>query len=74
MLNLKRTFYQSKNGSCVGRGEEEDGSGAASQPVDGDDSFILPMGTCVGPFGDPRPWGKFTLMNEEESEIVTSKH
>jgi hypothetical protein len=28
------------------------------------DFFILPFDQCVGPFGPPRPWGKFTLMQE----------
>jgi hypothetical protein len=27
-----------------------------------DDYFILPFDECVGPFGEPRPWGKFTLV------------
>ena len=58
MRNLKRSFYKSTDGSCAGRGEETN----APQPVDGDDSFIIPLGDCVGPFGPPRPWGKFTVL------------
>ena len=40
---LIRTFFSSQNGSCL---EETD-------------RFVLPLNTCVGPFGRPRPWGKF---------------
>ena len=25
------------------------------------DSFVLPTDICVGPFGEPRPWGNFSL-------------
>ena len=40
---LNRSFYASKDGSCSKR----------------TDGFDLPLGECVGPFGKPRPWGKF---------------
>ncbi|KAL3762517.1 hypothetical protein ACHAW5_008443 [Stephanodiscus triporus] len=59
MGNIKRTFYRSGDGSCAGRGGE--GSGDA-MGHNGDDSFVLPLDECVGPFGPPRPWGKFTLL------------
>mmetsp|Transcript_33209 Transcript_33209/g.56457 ORF Transcript_33209/g.56457 Transcript_33209/m.56457 type:complete len:171 (+) Transcript_33209:33-545(+) len=62
MKNLKRTFYPSTDGSCAGRGGENDGG--TNAPVDGDDSFIIPFDSCVGPFGPPRPWGKFTLLDD----------
>jgi hypothetical protein len=42
--HLVRSFYPSTNGSCTG---------------DADD-FTLPLHTCVGPFGKPRPWGNFS--------------
>ena len=66
MKNIRRTFYPSTDGSCAGRGfggEERS-----------DDSFILPLDVCVGPFGQPRPWGKFTLLfdydyRREEVEV-----
>lgn len=31
-----------------------------------DDSFILPIDACVGPFGPPRPWGKFSLIHKRK--------
>jgi len=65
MRNLKRTFYQSQDGSCAGR--EDSQRNSAPQPVDGDDSFILPLDDCVGPFGPPRPWGKFSLDGDVKS-------
>lgn len=67
MRNLKRSFYQSTDGSCAGRGEETN----IPQPVDGDDSFFIPLGDCVGPFGPPRPWGKFTLLLADDDENDT---
>eukprot|EP00578_Thalassiosira_sp_NH16_P003386 CAMPEP_0181139946 /NCGR_PEP_ID=MMETSP1071-20121207/35049_1 /TAXON_ID=35127 /ORGANISM="Thalassiosira sp., Strain NH16" /LENGTH=177 /DNA_ID=CAMNT_0023226879 /DNA_START=49 /DNA_END=582 /DNA_ORIENTATION=- len=77
MRNLKRSFYQSKDGSCAGRGEEKgDGGGGGAtnvQPVDGDDSFTLPMKLCVGPFGPPRPWGKFTLLGDDDGDVEESE-
>lgn len=27
------------------------------------DYFVLPTDTCVGPFGEPRPWGTFTIVD-----------
>mmetsp|Transcript_18817 Transcript_18817/g.52309 ORF Transcript_18817/g.52309 Transcript_18817/m.52309 type:complete len:84 (+) Transcript_18817:2-253(+) len=27
------------------------------------DVFILPLDICVGPFGEPRPWGEFHLLS-----------
>ena len=54
MRSMRRTFYPSTDGRCAGwGGEGEERS---------DDSFILPLDVCVGPFGPPRPWGKFTLL------------
>ncbi|KAL3827454.1 hypothetical protein ACHAXA_003188 [Cyclostephanos tholiformis] len=58
MKSIKRTFYPSMDGSCAGRGGRE--------LVD-DDTFILPLDVCVGPFGPPRPWGKFTLLLDRDN-------
>jgi hypothetical protein len=44
---LHRAIYPSKNGSCAGR-----------HP----DTFDIPLGVCVGPFGVPRPWGTFAIL------------
>ena len=41
---LIRTFYSSNDGSCV----------------NATDSYKLEYDTCLGPFGEPRPWGVFT--------------
>ena len=41
---LRREFFASTNGTCTGA------------PTD---TFDLPLGVCVGPFGKPRPWGVF---------------
>lgn len=61
MNNLKRTFYQSRDGTCAGRENLDQLNG-------NDDSFTLPFDTCVGPFGPPRPWGKFTLVDDVVDE------
>ena len=42
---LTRAFYATKDGSC---------GGSAT------DNYDLPVDTCLGPFGKPRPWGVFT--------------
>lgn len=77
MSDIKRTFYKSMDGSCVGRGEGGDAKNSIPQPVDADDSFILPLDVCVGPFGPPRPWGKFNLLfdnddREEEGGVIST--
>ena len=66
MSDIKRTFYKSMDGSCVWRGEGGDAKNGIPRPVDADDSFILPLDVCVGPFGPPRPWGKFTLLFDDD--------
>jgi len=51
--NLKRTFYTSKDGSCSS---------------DVDYSWTQPFEVCEGPFGLPRPWGKFSLVDGDDVE------
>lgn len=41
--HLDRSFFNSVNGSCTER----------------TGGFSLPLDACIGPFGKPRPWGKF---------------
>ncbi|KAL3801384.1 hypothetical protein HJC23_006994 [Cyclotella cryptica] len=86
MMNMKRTFYKSDDGTCSNtlslKEMLESAEGAAAGDVasgtydhyitqlDGnDDYFILPFDQCVGPFGPPRPWGKFTLVQEDELSL-----
>ena len=40
---LRRTLFRTQDGTC---GDETD-------------RWTLPLEECVGPFGQPRPWGKF---------------
>ena len=47
---LQRTFYTSNDGSCSS---------------DVDYSWIQPFEVCEGPFGYPRPWGKFSLVDDD---------
>ena len=67
MRDVKRVFYESTDGSCVGK--ENDGDVV-------EDYFMLPLDECVGPFGPPRPWGKFSLLfdddHEYELEVVST--
>eukprot|EP00929_Paragymnodinium_shiwhaense_P113081 TRINITY_DN81349_c0_g1_i1.p2 TRINITY_DN81349_c0_g1~~TRINITY_DN81349_c0_g1_i1.p2 ORF type:complete len:169 (-),score=16.60 TRINITY_DN81349_c0_g1_i1:296-802(-) len=42
-VSVLRTFYDSTDGSCSGIR----------------DTYTLPLGVCLGPFGAPRPWGVF---------------
>lgn len=56
---LKRTFYKSKDGSCS----------------EVDYSWVQPFEVCEGPFGPPRPWGKFSLVHSgENNDVVDSRH
>ena len=43
--HLDRSFFASRDGSCQNRTGGFDG---------------LPLHTCIGPFGKPRPWGEFS--------------
>ena len=55
---FKRSFYESEDGTCLG---------------DVTDSFnALPLNECVGPFGEPRPWGKFELIGFVPEEEIKS--
>jgi hypothetical protein len=51
---LKRTFYKSKDGSCL----------------EVDYSWVQPFEVCEGPFGPPRPWGKFSLVDRKNNSDV----
>ena len=42
---LERSFFRTNDGTCT----------------DETDNYSLPLEECVGPFGKPRPWGKFSL-------------
>ena len=51
---LVRTIFEaSSNSSC--------------QSSNADDHFSIPLDTCVGPFGKPRPWGILEAIVEAES-------
>lgn len=51
---LHRSFYETTDGSC------------GSEPSD---DFRLPLGQCVGPFGDPLPWGSFEIVLDNEMSV-----
>jgi hypothetical protein len=51
-----RRFYSSTDGSCR----------------DETDLFELPFDECVGPFGQPRPWGIFEVM--QITNILETSH
>lgn len=79
MRSLKRRFFESGDGTCRdnGRsngavtGNENNGdseSGGGNGDDEDEDSFVLPFDVCVGPFGPPRPWGKFTLLDEHDDD------
>jgi hypothetical protein len=50
---LGRFIFPSVNGTCTG-------------PVT--DTFDLPLDTCIGPFGAPRPWGNLTLVTSASDQ------
>ena len=49
--NIKRIFYASTNSACIG------------EPTD---EFVIPLHQCVGPWGEPRPWGILTRIDSNE--------
>ena len=49
IVGIKRIFYKSTNSTC---------SGGMTDSFDD-----IPVGTCVGPFGDPRPWGLLKIVH-----------
>lgn len=53
-VNIKRTIYASSNGTCVQRTDE----------------FVLPLNQCIGPWGEPRPWGKLILLQDLETTLT----
>eukprot|EP00040_Diaphanoeca_grandis_P042968 m.266547 g.266547 ORF g.266547 m.266547 type:complete len:138 (-) comp67975_c0_seq1:148-561(-) len=52
---LKRSFFSSTDGSCFNR----------------TDGFDLPTNECVGPFGQPRPWGSFNCITNHTFSSLT---
>ena len=50
--SLVRTLFRTNDGTCV----------------DATDSWTLPLDECVGPFGKPRPWGKFTVASPDDAK------
>lgn len=82
MLSMKRSFYKSQDGTCsnvvqsqevlevLERGYYYDNFATLMQD---DDYFVLPFDKCVGPFGAPRPWGKFTLVQDEETKVFVGQ-
>ncbi len=55
---LVRTIFDTDNSTCLGIG----------------DTFEIPMDECVGPFGKPRPWGSFTLVQGEDGKDESVIH
>jgi hypothetical protein len=56
---LLRTIFDTENGTCRG------GSSTTSE-----DKFRIPLNECVGPFGEPRPWGTFSLIQGQNKNVV----
>lgn len=50
---LRRRIFPSSGGSC---------SSSNSSDID---KFLIPLFECVGPFGQPRPWGTFSLLRAD---------
>ena len=49
---IVRSFFVSVDSSCENRS----------------DGFAIPTGVCVGPFGQPRPWGRFVVQSSVGKE------
>jgi hypothetical protein len=46
---LFRTIFDTEDSTCRGAS----------------DTFRIPLNKCVGPFGKPRPWGSFSIIQEQ---------
>jgi hypothetical protein len=56
---LTRTIYgRSYDGTCSKSDREDD------DDDDDVDRFTIPLNECVGPFGQPRPWGSFSIITD----------
>ena len=54
--SFRRKIFETTNGTC----------GSTDF-----DSFILPVdGACVGPFGLPRPWGNFSVIEVAQHGVA----
>ena len=51
---LVRTIFDTENGTCYGSGN---------------DLFRIPLNECVGPFGRPRPWGIFRIIQGQVENL-----
>ena len=56
---LVRRIFQTSNSSC--------------RESDADDHFQIPLEECVGPFGQPRPWGTFSLVRGNAAEETSTE-
>ena len=52
---LVRTIFDSADGSCKSSDS---------------DRFQIPLEECVGPFGQPRPWGTFSLESSSDAKSL----
>eukprot|EP00978_Attheya_sp_CCMP212_P035555 scaffold155359_cov52-Attheya_sp.AAC.2 len=50
-----RYFFTTTDGTCEGNSQKDPPS---------DDIYTLPLEECVGPFGEPRPWGSFEFVTD----------
>lgn len=58
IIGISRSFYKSTNGTCTG--------GIT-------DSFPnIPLNVCVGPFGEPYPWGTLKLISKTKNVATMS--
>ena len=56
LSSFRRMIFETTDGAC----------GSADF-----DSFVLPAdGSCVGPFGKPRPWGNFSVIEVVREEVT----
>jgi hypothetical protein len=62
---IRRIYGNStNNGTCI--------PSSTNNPNNDDDQFQIPMNTCVGPFGQPRPWGYFQLVTPTTTTTTTT--
>lgn len=73
--SITRYFFEdSSDGTCGGHTTTNSDSGEVDVDLSkASFSNHIPLEKCVGPFGQPRPWGEFTLYDESQTTVTSKK-
>ena len=66
-----RYFFLTRDSSCAQDRTKKNISIDLSKAAD---VYKLPLEICVGPFGKPRPWGEFELINVDDFKLHSKEN